>query len=208
MGDTPVVDVADFNDMTGFDAAGNYHSDAMHVVERFKRTGADTISYEATNEDPKVLTKPFRISLRQSRVTARNAQLLEYECYAIKEGPQLRWSTNQTRIAPGRRVNSGVLVPKNLLSAIGLSSVLTCMALGPAPALSQDPQVGVNPLLTPNPYNSPSEVKGGPVPRLPDGKPDMQGVCLVCAPGNSMSMLPVETLPGGRGPQRRYHRSP
>src|SRR6202012_858967 len=64
------------------------------------------------------------------------------------------------------------------------------------------PQQGVNPLLTPNPYNSPPEVKGGPVPRLPDGKPDLQGVWLVRAPGNSMSMLSVETLPGGRGPRK------
>ncbi len=86
-GDTLVVDVADFNDMTWFDAAGNYHSDAMHVVERFKRTSADTIGYEATIEDPKVLTRPFRISLPLSRITAKNAQLLEDECYAIKEGP-------------------------------------------------------------------------------------------------------------------------
>lgn len=55
-GETLVKDVADFNDMTWFDAVGNYHSDAMHVVERFKRTVADTISCEATIEDPKVLT--------------------------------------------------------------------------------------------------------------------------------------------------------
>lgn len=60
-------------------------------------------------------------------------------------------------------------------------------------------QEGVNPLLTPNPYNSPPEVKGGPVQRLPDGKPDMQGVWLVRVPGNSMSMLSVETLTSARG---------
>jgi hypothetical protein len=62
---------------------------------------------------------------------------------------------------------------------------------------------GVNPLLVANPYNSPPEVKGGPVSRLPDGKPDMQGVWLVRAPGNSMSMLSVETLSNGRGGQRK-----
>jgi hypothetical protein len=65
------------------------------------------------------------------------------------------------------------------------------------PVLAQGPQQPVNPLLAPNPYVSPPEVKGGPVPRLPDGKPDMQGVWLVRAPGNSMSMLSVETLGGG-----------
>ena len=86
-GDTLVVDVADFNDMTWFDAAGDYHSDALHVVERLKRTGPDTIAYEATIEDPKVLTKPFRIGLTLTLRTKKNAQLLEYECYAAKEGP-------------------------------------------------------------------------------------------------------------------------
>jgi hypothetical protein len=86
-GDTLVIDVADFNDMTWFDQAGDYHSDALHVVERFKRTGPDTIAYEATIEDPKVLTKPFRISMPLARDTAKNAQLLEDECYAVKEGP-------------------------------------------------------------------------------------------------------------------------
>jgi hypothetical protein len=69
----------------------------------------------------------------------------------------------------------------------------------PAGLLAQGQQQGVNPLLTPNPYNSPPEVKGGPVPRLPDGKPDLQGVWLVRAPGNSMSMLSVETTTGRGG---------
>ena len=86
-GDTLVVDVADFNDMTWLDGAGSPHSDALHVVERFTRTGPQTISYEATIEDPKVLTKPFRIAMQISLHTGKNDQLLEYECYAAKEGP-------------------------------------------------------------------------------------------------------------------------
>ncbi|HEX4278889.1 MAG TPA: hypothetical protein VHZ74_26220 [Bryobacteraceae bacterium] len=86
-GDTLVIDVADFNDMTWFDEAGSQHSDALHVVERFTRTGPTTISYEATIEDPKVLTKPFRIAMPLMLHTEKNAQVLEYECYADKEGP-------------------------------------------------------------------------------------------------------------------------
>jgi hypothetical protein len=86
-GDTLVVDVADFNDMTWFDAAGSQHSDALHVVERFTRASPTTINYEATIEDPKVLTKPFRVALPLDRHTGKNAQLLESECYADKEGP-------------------------------------------------------------------------------------------------------------------------
>ncbi len=86
-GDTLVVDVADFNDETWFDAAGSLHSDALHVTERFTRTSPDTITYEATVEDPKVLTKPFKISLPLMLHTEKNFQIMEYECYAAKEGP-------------------------------------------------------------------------------------------------------------------------
>jgi hypothetical protein len=86
-GETLVVDVAAFNSDTWFDAAGNHHSDALHVVERFTRTGPETITYEATIEDPKVLTKPFKISLPLMLHTEKNFQIMEYECYALKEGP-------------------------------------------------------------------------------------------------------------------------
>jgi hypothetical protein len=86
-GDTLVIDVADFNDMTWFDGAGSHHSEALHVVERFTRTGPETISYEATIEDPKVLTKPFKIAMPLTLHTEKNFQLLEHECYADKEGP-------------------------------------------------------------------------------------------------------------------------
>src|SRR5467141_5082410 len=34
-GDTLVVDVTNFNDRSWFDRAGNFHSDALHLVERF-----------------------------------------------------------------------------------------------------------------------------------------------------------------------------
>jgi hypothetical protein len=59
-GDTLVVDVADINDKTWFDMAGDFHSDALHVVERYRMTDHDTIEYEATIEDSKVFTKPWR----------------------------------------------------------------------------------------------------------------------------------------------------
>src|SRR5262245_17297658 len=52
-GDTLVADVAWFNDKTWFDRAGNFHSDALHVVERYTRTGPAHMRYVATVEDPK-----------------------------------------------------------------------------------------------------------------------------------------------------------
>jgi hypothetical protein len=84
-GDTLVVDVGDNNDQTWFDASGDFHSDALHVVERYTRTGPDTIRYEATIEDPKVFTRPWKISLSLYRRPDKNFQLMEYDCYAYEE---------------------------------------------------------------------------------------------------------------------------
>ena len=74
-----------FNDQTWFDRAGNFRSDALHVVERYTRTGADHLSYEATIEDPKVFTRPWKISMPLYRRKEKNAQLLEYKCVEFVE---------------------------------------------------------------------------------------------------------------------------
>ena len=82
-GDTLVVDVTNFNDQTWFDRMGNHHSDALHVVERYTRTGPDHMLYEATIEDPKVFTRPWKMRMTLYRRTEANAQLLDYQCYAF-----------------------------------------------------------------------------------------------------------------------------
>ena len=79
-GDTLVVDVNSFNDQTWFDHAGNFHSDALHVIERYALANPDHISYEATVEDPKVFTRPWKMSMPLYRRVEKNAKLLEYEC--------------------------------------------------------------------------------------------------------------------------------
>ena len=63
-GDTLVVDVTGFNDQTWFDRAGNFHSEALHVVERFTPRSPDVLEYQATIEDPKVFTRPWKIRCR------------------------------------------------------------------------------------------------------------------------------------------------
>ena len=83
-GNTLVVDVTDFSDDTWFDHAGNFHSDALHVVERYTPAGADHINYEVTIEDPKVFTRPWKMSMPLYRRQEKNMALLEYECYAYK----------------------------------------------------------------------------------------------------------------------------
>src|SRR6202035_5070204 len=58
-GDTLVVDVTSLMEDTWFDRAGNFHSDALHVVERYTPRSADTMMYEATIEDPKMFSRPW-----------------------------------------------------------------------------------------------------------------------------------------------------
>ena len=84
-GNTLVVDVANFNDRTWFDRAGNFHSDALHVIERYTPTGPGHISYEVTIEDPKVFSKPWKMNMPLYRRQEKNLRLLEYECYAYME---------------------------------------------------------------------------------------------------------------------------
>jgi hypothetical protein len=79
-GDTFVVDVTGFNDKTWLDGAGHFHSDALHVVERYTRTPQDTIHYEVTAEDPNVLTKPWKVVDAQLRHPPRDDRIMEYEC--------------------------------------------------------------------------------------------------------------------------------
>ena len=84
-GDTLVVDVADNNPDTWLDMSGNFHSAAMHVVERYTLTSADTLQYEATIEDPKVFAKAWTIRMPLYRNPDKNAQLYEYECHVYRE---------------------------------------------------------------------------------------------------------------------------
>lgn len=88
-GETLVVDVANQNADTWLDSSGNFHSEAMHVVERYTRTGPDTLRYEATIEDPKVFTRPWTIRMTLYRHDD-NAQLYEYECHVYLEDAAAR----------------------------------------------------------------------------------------------------------------------
>jgi hypothetical protein len=79
-GDTLVVDVTGLNESSWFDRAGNYHSDVLHVVERYSMIDKDHITYEATIEDPKTFTRPWTISMPLYRRIDKNVRLLEFKC--------------------------------------------------------------------------------------------------------------------------------
>jgi hypothetical protein len=84
-GETLVVDTKGFNDLSWLDRAGNFHSDALHVVERFTPRSAETINYEVTIEDPKVFSRPWKMSMPLYKHVERNAQILEFRCVEFVE---------------------------------------------------------------------------------------------------------------------------
>ena len=84
-GDTLVVDVTSQNDQTWFDRVGDFHSDALHVVERFVPVNVGVIQYEATITDPKTFSRPWKMSMPLYRHVEKNAQLLEFKCVEFAE---------------------------------------------------------------------------------------------------------------------------
>ena len=78
-GNTLVVDVVYFTDQTWFDRAGNFHSDALHLGERFTPAGPDHINYEVTVEDPNVFTRPWTMRTVFYRRKEPNVRVLEYD---------------------------------------------------------------------------------------------------------------------------------
>ena len=84
-GDTLVVDSTGFNDQTWFDRAGNFHSEALHLVERFTPVSRDLLDYQVTIEDAKVFTRPWKIQLPLYRRQDKGAQLLEFKCVEFVE---------------------------------------------------------------------------------------------------------------------------
>jgi hypothetical protein len=83
--DTLVVDVRGLLDQTWFDRAGNFHSDALHVVERYTPTGPDALLYEATIDDPKVFTRSWKMSMPVYRRLEKDAKIHDVQCVLFAE---------------------------------------------------------------------------------------------------------------------------
>jgi hypothetical protein len=84
-GDTLVIDVTGFNDQSWFDRAGNFHSESLHVVEHYTPVTPDRLQYDATIEDPKVFTRPWKIRMPLYRRAEPRAQRLEFKCVEFTE---------------------------------------------------------------------------------------------------------------------------
>jgi hypothetical protein len=77
-GDTLVVDVIGFNDKTWLAGTGTFHSEALHITERYTRVDRDQINYEVTMVDPKVFTKPW--TLTSTLMLREGTRVQEYVC--------------------------------------------------------------------------------------------------------------------------------
>ena len=77
-GDTLVVDTVGFNEKTWLNGQGVPHTDALHVVERYRRPNMGQLEVEITIEDPAAFTKPH--TFRRVHTLMPNAELLEYVC--------------------------------------------------------------------------------------------------------------------------------
>ena len=84
-GDTLVIETTGQNDQTWLDRAGNFHSEALRVIERFTPTSSHTMSYEATLEDPKIFTQPWTIRMTLYRLVGDDARLQQFNCVEFVE---------------------------------------------------------------------------------------------------------------------------
>lgn len=116
-GNTLVVDVSHFNDRTWFSRSGDFHSDALHVVERVTPITPDALRYEVTIEDPNVFTRPWKMRMVLYRHLEDNAILMEYPCVELVEETFLghvrknqlvkRWEGDTIIIDVTRRIPPG-----------------------------------------------------------------------------------------------------
>ncbi len=84
-GETLVVDVTGFNGLTWFDRAGNFHSTALHVTERYTPLTPYHLSYEVTIEDPNVFERPWTMQMPLYRRMDEGAQVMEFRCLEFVE---------------------------------------------------------------------------------------------------------------------------
>ena len=95
-GDTFVVDTTNYSDRNWMHAEGevSFHSDAMHIVERYRRIDKDTMEVEATIDDPKVLTKPWAVP-KQTLKLAPFDQVLALDCTGVESAALMEAASKQ-----------------------------------------------------------------------------------------------------------------
>jgi hypothetical protein len=124
--DVLVVESDLFTDATWFDRAGNFHSEALKVVERFTPMTRDAIQYEATIDDPQVFSRPWTIRMPLYRRLEPNAQLTDFRCVPMveetmyghlrKEQLVTTWSGTTMTVDITRKIPPGEAVHERYIS--------------------------------------------------------------------------------------------
>jgi hypothetical protein len=94
-GNVLVVDVTNINEHGWYDWAGNFHSDELHLVERWTIVDADTIDYEVTSYDPKVFTKPWTLKNEFKRNKKTDREMFEDACYEGEKDVEIMLHQNE-----------------------------------------------------------------------------------------------------------------
>jgi hypothetical protein len=95
-GDTLVVDRTNFSDANWMGAEGvvSFHSNALHIVERYRRLDANTIEVDAVIEDPKVLTGPWKVPTQTLKLAPFD-QIMEIACSGVETAPLMEAASKQ-----------------------------------------------------------------------------------------------------------------
>ena len=138
-GDTLVVDSTGFVPYTWFDRAGDYHSDALHVVERYTQVSPYHIMYEATIEDPNVFTRPWKVSFPLYRRMEKNIQLVDFNCDGIRGKAAVRsllQRSRQVNVIEEVEMSNRFWASSMVRAAIVAAALLSASALVMAQATS------------------------------------------------------------------------
>lgn len=127
-GDTLVVDTTNQNGITWFDTAGTFHSNQIHVVERFTMTDANTIRYEATVEDPVAFTAPMKLSETFRRNASTNWEVMEYACIEGNKD-----NLHYPESAGGPKKNAPIAAPDEFITQRGGRGAAPAAPAGAAP---------------------------------------------------------------------------
>jgi len=91
-----VVDRTNFTDANWMSAEGvvSFHSDALHIVERYRRLDSNTMEVDATIEDPKVLTGPWKVPTQTMRLAPFD-QIMEIGCTGVETATLMEAASKQ-----------------------------------------------------------------------------------------------------------------
>jgi len=77
--------VTGFNGYSWFDRAGNFMTENTKITERYTPIGRDHLRYQVTVEDPKIYTRPWKMSMTLYRVVDPGAEIIEFKCIPYAE---------------------------------------------------------------------------------------------------------------------------